>query len=48
MDNSDWPCAGHMHSPPPKKKKKEKKTFLAIHTKLCMCRVTPHNISYIR
>ncbi|CAI9579039.1 unnamed protein product, partial [Staurois parvus] len=29
-----------MHSP------KKKKTSLAIHTKLSMCRVTPHNMSY--
>ncbi|CAI9613161.1 unnamed protein product [Staurois parvus] len=29
-----------MHSP------KKKKPFLVIHTKLSMCRVTPHDISY--
>ncbi|CAI9583401.1 unnamed protein product, partial [Staurois parvus] len=29
-----------MHSP------RKKKTSLAIHTKLSMCRVTPHDMSY--
>ncbi|CAI9535835.1 unnamed protein product, partial [Staurois parvus] len=37
---ADWPCADHLHPP------KKKKTSLAIHTKLCMCRVTPHDMSY--
>ncbi|CAI9619311.1 unnamed protein product [Staurois parvus] len=31
-----------MHSP----KKKKKKTSLAIHTKLSMCRATQHDMSY--
>ncbi|CAI9565350.1 unnamed protein product [Staurois parvus] len=31
-----------MHSP-----KKNKKPSLAIHTKLSMCRVTPHDMSYL-
>ncbi|CAI9606838.1 unnamed protein product [Staurois parvus] len=30
-----------MHSP-----KQKKKTSLAIQTKLSMCRVSPHNMSY--
>ncbi|CAI9543429.1 unnamed protein product [Staurois parvus] len=31
-----------MHSP----KKKKKKNSLVIHTKLSMCRVSPHDMSY--
>ncbi|CAI9602215.1 unnamed protein product, partial [Staurois parvus] len=40
LDSADWPCAYHVHPP------KKKKTSLAIHTKLSMCRVSPHNMSY--
>ncbi|CAI9608912.1 unnamed protein product, partial [Staurois parvus] len=41
LDSADWPRADHMHSP-----KKKRKTSLAIHTKLNMCRATPHNMCY--
>ncbi|CAI9559626.1 unnamed protein product [Staurois parvus] len=34
-----------MHSPK-EKKQKQKTTSLAIHTKLSMCRVFPHDMSY--
>ncbi|CAI9582620.1 unnamed protein product, partial [Staurois parvus] len=39
LDSADWPCGDHMHSP-------RKKKSLDIHTKLSMCRVSPHNVSY--
>ncbi|CAI9573467.1 unnamed protein product [Staurois parvus] len=34
MTSAHWPCADHMLSP-----KKKKKNFLAIHTKLSMCKM---------
>ncbi|CAI9603758.1 unnamed protein product, partial [Staurois parvus] len=40
LDSADWPCADHMHSP------KKKKTFLVKSTKLSMCSVSPHDMSY--
>ncbi|CAI9556283.1 unnamed protein product [Staurois parvus] len=36
LNSAEWPCAEHMHSPSSK-----------THTKLSMCRVTPHNMSYL-
>ncbi|CAI9596870.1 unnamed protein product, partial [Staurois parvus] len=40
LDSADCPFADHMHSPP------KKKSSLAIHTKLSICRMSPHNMSY--
>ncbi|CAI9566006.1 unnamed protein product, partial [Staurois parvus] len=42
LDSADWPCVDHIYSP----KNKKKKTSLAIHTKLSLCRVSPHEMSY--
>ncbi|CAI9602126.1 unnamed protein product, partial [Staurois parvus] len=39
LDSAYWPRADHMHSP-------KKKNSLALHTKLSMCIVTPHDMSY--